>query len=668
MSKQIELKVTLELRADTIFGSGFSIPGGEDIAVCQDENGYPYLKGTTFKGLLRESMSNLLDWCGEADAERTLKALLGAEGWLGEAGERRLSFTPLLLENPPEESEDCYEHRTFTSLEDGVVKTGSLRTVVCICRGQRFTGAVYCEKQDAALVCEAVRGIKWAGTMRSRGFGAVSVTAEPVVQQNAVPTDVQDACCLHYTLHTETPVSMTDYNRSGENSWDTHGCITGAAMRGMAASLLAQREPEWFEKHKAALLGESTRFLSALPTAAGKTAVLPSIKGFYEKKDGSEFQSVVIKGEFAEGSKRADVGSFCTIENGTLHYWNAATGGSMRILRAESSEEKQMFQTRSISAGQTFEGYIQLDDAALAPKLAETLCGTVWLGADRYSGMGKCRAAVEACEAPAYSVYGSAQSGENDREFYLLAVSPLCMMDEAGEPCGLNESVLAERLGIDWVKTAYSSSSVSEYGGFNRRWGCRTPAVRMYDAGSLFHIECSGAPDKDRLAAIERAGLGLRRAEGFGQVLFLSKALFEGIKRKRAVEKAAESREMTRAAQLRRQRLVWIMDKCAGGFAGGISPSQLGSLQTECERCIGLGGNTAPIQRFFKKNDEKGAKNMRLFLKVRRMIASVLDGTEADWIAALPVTERLRLLCELFDHSRKSDNSRKEEKRDGNVR
>ena len=56
------LDVTMELLSDTIFGSGFSIPGGEDIAVCQDENGYPYLKGTTLKGLLRESLENLIAW------------------------------------------------------------------------------------------------------------------------------------------------------------------------------------------------------------------------------------------------------------------------------------------------------------------------------------------------------------------------------------------------------------------------------------------------------------------------------------------------------------------------------------------------------------------------------------------------------------------------------
>ena len=53
----------------------------------------------------------------------------------------------------------------------------------------------------------------------------------------------------------------------------------------------------------------------------------------------------------------------------------------------------------------------------------------------------------------------------------------------------------------------------------------------MYDAGSLFKISFDGeSPDEEHLSAIEQSGLGLRRAEGFGQVLFLSESLFGSIK------------------------------------------------------------------------------------------------------------------------------------------
>ena len=57
------------------------------------------------------------------------------------------------------------------------------------------------------------------------------------------------------------------------------------------------------------------------------------------------------------------------------------------------------------------------------------------------------------------------------------------------------------------------SSSVSEYGAYNRRWGCREGDVRMYDAGSLFKLRFDRAPALDALRRVEREGLGLRRAE-----------------------------------------------------------------------------------------------------------------------------------------------------------
>ena len=444
---------------------------------------------------------------------------------------------------------------------------------------------------------------------------------------------------------------MTDYNRSGENSWDTHGYIAGAAVRGMAASLLAQREPDWFAANKIALLTEKTRFLSAFPVQKDNPAVLPSLKGFYEQKDGSDFHSVLEDGEISEGSKRADVGSFCTIENGVLHYWNARTGGSQRIQRTD----KLIFQTRSIDAGQRFDGYILLDDASIAPKLAEVLCGTVWIGADRYDGMGKCRMSIEPCDAPAYRRYGSMQRHGDNKVLYMLALSPLGMTNEYGEPCGINWDVLAENLGVASVTSEFSSTSVSEYGGFNRQWGCHTPAVRMYDAGSLFKISFDGeSPDEEHLSAIEQSGLGLRRAEGFGQVLFLSESLFGSIKAKQPVEYTAAPRRQN-MAELRRKRLTWIMEQCEKKFAGDISDSQLGSIQAICEEHKHRADILQKLNGFFAHNAEKGEQTSSKFAKMKQLVNTVLSHPSEPWMENMNTTERVQLLCDLFDHSRKED-------------
>ena len=99
MSERTRVKIRMELLSDTILGSGYSIPGAEDIAVCQDENGYPYMKGSSFKGVLRESMENLAFW-KELD-ENGINEMLGTEGWNGEAEARRIHVTSLKLLDPP---------------------------------------------------------------------------------------------------------------------------------------------------------------------------------------------------------------------------------------------------------------------------------------------------------------------------------------------------------------------------------------------------------------------------------------------------------------------------------------------------------------------------------------------------------------------------------------
>lgn len=93
------IQVTMELLSDAIFGSGYSVPGGEDVAVCRDERGYPYFKGSTLKGLLRESLENLAAWTGQGTEDAD--AMLGLSGWDGTEETRRVHFTALTL---PEET------------------------------------------------------------------------------------------------------------------------------------------------------------------------------------------------------------------------------------------------------------------------------------------------------------------------------------------------------------------------------------------------------------------------------------------------------------------------------------------------------------------------------------------------------------------------------------
>ncbi len=649
------LNISLELLSDAIPGSGHGVPGGEDIGVCVDEMGYPFINGSTVKGLLRESLTNLLTWTGKSLTEAD--KILGVSGWTGEAEERRLNLTDFCLENRPGDAAECFEPRTFTKLQDGVVAEGSLRTAVCVCRDLRFFGQAECAAQDAALLTEAFSLIKWMGTLRSRGFGSVRFRAE----QTATAPNRQkpgECRCIRYRLHTQLPVLVTDAGNTHEsNDYDTKGYIPGAAVRGMVISYLAQKDPAWFEQHKSALL-QKTVFLDAVPVQ-GDAAVIPSPMGFYENKEETRFETVVKDGSFSAGLKRAKLGDFCKLEQDTVCYWKASTVGRARIARHTGEDgDSEPFQVRAIAAGQDFVGYILPGEQKLQDAIADAFSDTVWLGADRYEGFGRCAVTLfEGAEKPAWvDEYGYRTQQQVGCVLYMLAVSPFTMLDELGNPCGLDENRLSQLLGVP-VKLSHCSTAVSEYDGYNRTWQCRAPLLRMYDRGSIFRLECETPPSIQSLRNLEEGGLGVRIPEGFGRVLFLRQELFEGLRKKRGNPRQAGFDQ--NAATVRRARYKWLSETadCLNRYR--LSASQLGSLQAQCERAMAI-GNTQELTVFLEKNQYgRGARHGARFESIAGLVTEVLQQPVADTIGvsvtACRDDNRLKLLCDLFDHSRKTE-------------
>jgi len=671
MSGQVILKITMRLLSDAIFGSGFSTPGGDDIGVYQDSDGYPYLKGSTLKGLLLESMENLSAWEGRAKSD--VKTMMGVEGWEGESSERRIHVSSLRLENRPRIPEDCYTSRVFTALENGVVKDKTLRSAMCIRSGLCFSGEVECAGQDETFVKEALCCIKWAGTLRHRGFGQVKVTTEPVKEKNT-SFAVEPCTCIWYRMKTQLPLMLVNLQKSRGNQMETRGYVPGSSIRGMVIENLSRQEPEWFEGQKERLLSGKVRFLNAVPIPAPDKnhqdvpqAVIPSPMGFYEDKAETVLTSVIIRDvDFSGGEKRAKLGEFCSLSQNVISYWSADAESRLRIqCSKKGTADTEMFQTRCLGEGQYFEGYILLDDPALAPAIARGLSKTVWLGADRYEGFGKCLVThCQAAEAPAWVQYGYQDGDEIDRDFYLLALAPFTMSNGLGAPCGIDEAALASLMGVQEVKIEYASTSLCEQGSFNRTWHCRTPAAVMYDKGSVFHIRCSEAPAWEKLRQLQQRGIGMRRSEGFGQILFLRKSLLEGISQKQelslenASEKQAKQESSRKQAQIRRAAYGWVMETEKQVQHFGLSKSQLGTVQALCEKAISQKGDTKELETFFEKNLEKrGVRHGDKFTSLDALLRQVLETRLTDTLQTDcedSMEARLRLLCLLFNYSRKT--------------
>lgn len=192
-SDRCELVLRMTLLSDTIFGNGMSVPGEEDISLLTDLQGFPYYKGSTFKGVFREEMERLLEWERE---DSSLIGILFGEGKPGydipEVERRRLIFSDFKLspfvrkritqeiEGQPDRILDCLTNmRAFTRIsEEGTAERGSLRYARCVNRGLIFYGTLGCACEDEGKVLEALKFVKWIGTLRNRGFGNVCVEVE----------------------------------------------------------------------------------------------------------------------------------------------------------------------------------------------------------------------------------------------------------------------------------------------------------------------------------------------------------------------------------------------------------------------------------------------------------------------------------------------------------
>ena len=189
------MKIKMQLLSDVIFGSGVSVPGGEDISVLCDKDGFPYYKGSTFKGVFREELERYLDWTNEKEIEDKLVEWLGKSGDNNIFSNGKLVFSDFTLSDNVKQkvleeigTKESYSNmvtdiftniRTLTSVtEEGIVKEGSLRSLRCVNKGLYFYSEILCENGEEETICEVLSMIKWIGSMRNRGFGKVKITVE----------------------------------------------------------------------------------------------------------------------------------------------------------------------------------------------------------------------------------------------------------------------------------------------------------------------------------------------------------------------------------------------------------------------------------------------------------------------------------------------------------
>lgn len=334
------------------------------------------------------------------------------------------------------------------------------------------------------------------------------------------------------------PIRIADDSTSQRGQTTTLRYIPGTTIRGLVINALAKEAD--FEQIKAKLFSYKVRYLNAFIGNA-KEEFLPSPKGFYENKvqaEGKkEIQNVVINGNFEDGYKRAALGRYCRIERDCIYYYNVETSSDMKIkINIQDGEKQNVFRNEYISAGHIFTGYIAVEDKILGDRILNIFQDEIILGNARSAGFGKCR--ILECKYEnriPYEKYFPQRDLENS--CYMMLVSNTAMRNELGEISGFTEETLKsieKKMGVKNLQIAHCATSAVNVKGYNRIWGTKIPSVTMYEQGSVFHLKFEGTLKTEKMRELADCGIGIRKNEGFGRIIFLDQ--YENVKYKLAEE------------------------------------------------------------------------------------------------------------------------------------
>jgi CRISPR-associated protein Csx10 len=179
----------------------------------------------------------------------------------------------------------------------------------------------------------------------------------------------------------------------------------------------------------------------------------------------------------------------------------------------------------SLAAGQTFQAAIICDNDDDEPTLRKLLQdltgGHVTLGGSRSGGYG--RANISLIDNEGANRH-AAEDEEDIPEGKLIVTlqSDVLLRDERGQFAvdpELLRRVLSKHLGVELeLKDAFLKTEV--IGGFNRKWGLPLPQTLAVRMGSVLVFQAPDDYDSTLLDKLEIRGIGERRAEGFGCIVF----------------------------------------------------------------------------------------------------------------------------------------------------
>jgi CRISPR-associated protein Csx10 len=365
-------------------------------------------------------------------------------------------------------------------------------------------------------------------------------------------TAVSEPSYLRYCLTLRSPAVVTTL--SGDpNLAATQAFVPGSAVRGALASRLISAGIDGdSDEFRALVLSGSVRYLHAYPEAKGERSrpVPASWKGDKNEAyrgydlagfrgeiavpdDAEDFETLwpsvslaAVSGPFVAASSSS--GSWPLVaprRNARAHQQRDRVKGRPWKDKHEQSHGA-LFAYEYLEAEQRFRGVIQVmpEAADRIERIKALLAQPIFLGRARRAGYGG--EAALTFEAPTAREFTAIQDAISEdvpagKSFRVLLTSAYVGRHPATgqiDP-GALDAELGDRLhGAATVQRRLWD--FERIGGFNQKWRLEVPQAQAVAAGALLVLKANRSISVSELRHIEHEGLGERRAEGFGRMLF----------------------------------------------------------------------------------------------------------------------------------------------------
>ena len=595
--------IRVELLSDTCFSSGEVYNSAVDTDVFRDENGIPVIGGKRLKGCIREAAEELRDWGYMIDVEGIFGSKYDRNSAIHISDARPEQYDQYISElsvrnDPmlvhPSRVLDAFTYiRTQTAVDqEGIADRNTLRSIRVIKKGLVFFAPVEFRCSDEkkheyedqmVKICKAVRHM---GLNRTRGMGSVKVSFEmdiPEIFKDRKPEFITAACQegmsysrLDYMLYLHSAV-LCKSAAGGQTVCCPY--IEGAKILGMIAEAYkteGKGNEEFAKDTKDQSLICSNAYISD-----GERRFEPADASLFVVKDDPRQGrcKAVDMGELKDDEieKLSPLGDKFICYNGQqaeekkvdmeirYHHSRPADKSIGHVVSSDS--DNQMYQIESISAGQTFTGYI-LGSSDQIRKICELFekRNHYRIGYNRSAEYGEVSIHVAGL-----SENNEIEEGDSVDRFLLRLNSPAILRRENGMVSPDEEMILGQlkrKLDLPDLTIEKRFLRFTEIGGYNVTWNARKPSVPVFDKGTAFVMR---SPVPVCLEKINRIWIGERNMEGYGEIRaekIPEQHKFEIIKAEE--EKSKKVNESESVSDM----LIWLGRKYAGEIVQAYAAKQ----------------------------------------------------------------------------------------------